>query len=235
MSTSSSAVIEVVADSDDLNNGSDSDIQEVQQQQMDILKSKLAQNKKASSNIRLTRKVKDESDEVPSATRNFLKLRETAKKRTDMSKSTQLLFKVTVNLQKPAGQKVGTCVPAQSRGFEFEDVRDRISRIHSLTYLLCRKWSMFSAPWSIWFKNGEGDGNKFTLAKLFAGNSIPSHPFTLLIRSSGRMCTSPSVVGWTSHRSTDPRTRQLRSFGPHSRGKRTSSSRNLQSQTASPK
>ncbi|KAJ7807474.1 hypothetical protein B0H14DRAFT_3764181 [Mycena olivaceomarginata] len=128
MSTSSSAVIEVVDDSDDLNNGSDSDIQEVQQQQMDILKSKLAQNKKASSSIRLTRKVKDESDEVPSATRNFLKLRETAKKRTDMSKSTQLLFKVTVNLQKPAGQKVGTCVPAQSRGFEFEDKMEYVLR-----------------------------------------------------------------------------------------------------------
>ncbi|KAF7373542.1 hypothetical protein MSAN_00564600 [Mycena sanguinolenta] len=120
-SSASKTVISVDDDSD----GSNSDIEELPN--MTVLKAQVAQNKKAASGIRLTPKVKTESEELSVRTREFFKLRQNAKsQRSEAKTNNQLLFKVTINLQKPAGQKVGTRVPVQSRGFPFEDKMEHV-------------------------------------------------------------------------------------------------------------
>ncbi|KAJ6503959.1 hypothetical protein C8R45DRAFT_1186102 [Mycena sanguinolenta] len=122
-SSSSKTVISVDSDSD----GPNSDIEELPD--MAVLRVKVAQNKQASSGLRLTPKVKSESEELPARTRDFLKLRQNSKNQRGETKSNNhLLFKVTVFLQKPTGQKVGTRVPVQSRGFPFEDTMDYVFR-----------------------------------------------------------------------------------------------------------
>ncbi|KAJ6533007.1 hypothetical protein B0H19DRAFT_1081356 [Mycena capillaripes] len=73
------SVIEI--DSDTAGHGSDADsVQEVSK--MDVLKAKIGQNRKAASQIRLTKKVKTESEPIPSCTCELLKLRETARNAT---------------------------------------------------------------------------------------------------------------------------------------------------------
>ncbi|KAK6966976.1 hypothetical protein R3P38DRAFT_2589951 [Favolaschia claudopus] len=109
-------------DSDDGDN-----VEELNATEMAELKLKLAQNKKASSSLRLRTpgKVKEET---PGAGRTlaFLKMRETARKRKDSSKGAQILFKINLFLQKPTGQKLGTCVPPQSRGFPLDDTMEHV-------------------------------------------------------------------------------------------------------------
>ncbi|KAJ7156371.1 hypothetical protein C8R46DRAFT_1040905 [Mycena filopes] len=93
---------------------------------MAVLQTRIAQNRKAASGVRLTHKVREE-EPLPVRTRDFLKLHETSRKKADTAKSsTQILFKTSILLQKPAGQKQGTRVPVQSRGFPLEDRMDRV-------------------------------------------------------------------------------------------------------------
>ncbi|KAJ7733511.1 hypothetical protein B0H16DRAFT_1892799 [Mycena metata] len=83
------------------------------------LKVKVEQNKKVASGIRLTPKT---PSDLPGKTREFLDLRETARKRSgDPSKAASILFKVSIALQKDKGQRLGTRVPPQSRSFSLED------------------------------------------------------------------------------------------------------------------
>ncbi|KAK6996259.1 hypothetical protein R3P38DRAFT_2799977 [Favolaschia claudopus] len=104
------------------------DIQEVGPSDMAEVKIKFAQNKRLSSNLRLTPKVKEEASGSSGRTAKFLHMRETARKRTDSSKTTQILFRVTCFLQKATGQKVGTRVPAQSRSFSLDDTMEHVFR-----------------------------------------------------------------------------------------------------------
>jgi hypothetical protein len=105
---------------DDDSGGADSDIQEVSS--MSALKTKIGQNKQAASAIRLTPKTEPDID-VPTQTQEFLQKRAASRRRgTGQAKAASILFKVTVVLQKNAGQKQGTRVPLQSRGFQLEDV-----------------------------------------------------------------------------------------------------------------
>ncbi|KAJ7464918.1 hypothetical protein B0H11DRAFT_1922342 [Mycena galericulata] len=119
---SNQPVIELDGDSDAAPDGSDSDIQEVAP--LSALRNKVAQNKQAASKFRLTPKVDGDLD-LPGRTKDFLKMREASRagKRTD-PKSSGVLFKATVVLQKEAGQKQGTRVPVQSRNFQFDDKMD---------------------------------------------------------------------------------------------------------------
>ncbi|KAF8151911.1 hypothetical protein K438DRAFT_378463 [Mycena galopus ATCC 62051] len=116
-------VIDLANDSDD----SEASVKEMPGE-IEDLKAQLAKYKKVASSVRLTRKVKSETEEVPSRTSNLLKLRENSRTRPDVSKAMQLLFKITVSLQKPAGQKVGTCVPVQSRGFMLNETMGHVFR-----------------------------------------------------------------------------------------------------------
>lgn len=117
-SKSDKNIIEVDGDSDTGGlNGSDSEVQEVTE--MDALQAKIKQNRKAASQIRLTPKVEGD---LPGRTTDFLKLRDSSRKRTDPSKTSSILFKVDLFLLKPMGKKTGTRVPMQSRSFQFEDV-----------------------------------------------------------------------------------------------------------------
>ncbi|KAK7052604.1 hypothetical protein R3P38DRAFT_2604101 [Favolaschia claudopus] len=113
----SQSVISVDSDSDDL--------QEVTQDDMAAMRIRLKQNKKLSSGLRLTPKVKEET---LGRTGTFLKMREASRKRTDLGKTVQILFKFNLVLQKPTGQKVGTCVPAQSRSFPLDDTMEHVFR-----------------------------------------------------------------------------------------------------------
>lgn len=70
-------------------------------------------HRKVATKIRLTRKTEMS---VPEKTKEFLKLRE-ASRQQDPSKLSSILFKCEVNLQKRTGQKQGTRVPMQTRGF----------------------------------------------------------------------------------------------------------------------
>ncbi|KAK7059546.1 hypothetical protein R3P38DRAFT_3167979 [Favolaschia claudopus] len=94
----SHSVISIESDNGD-------DIQEVGPSDMAEVKIKFAQNKRRSSSLRLTLKVKEEVSGSSGRTAKFLHMRETARKRTDSSKTTQILFRVTCFLQKATGQK----------------------------------------------------------------------------------------------------------------------------------
>ncbi|KAJ7700670.1 hypothetical protein B0H17DRAFT_1327758 [Mycena rosella] len=139
------SVIEL--DSDSAGGGSDSDIQEVPA--MSALKTKIAQNKQTASGIRPTPKAEPDPD-LSVRTQEFLQKRAASRKRaTGSSKAASVLFKVTVALQKQAGQKQGTRVPLQSRGFQLDDNMD---------YVLCTMVDMVNEPDGKWTKEHPGKG-----------------------------------------------------------------------------
>ena len=109
------SVINVDAD------GSGSDI-DVFDGVMDPLKAQINIQKNVASGIRLT--PKSGLDTLPGRTRRFLDEREANRTRRsgDPSKAATILFKTGVILQKQMGQKQGTRVPPQSRGFPLDDV-----------------------------------------------------------------------------------------------------------------
>ncbi|KAK7001069.1 hypothetical protein R3P38DRAFT_2559417 [Favolaschia claudopus] len=127
------------------------DIQEVGPSDMAEVKIKFAQNKRLSSNLRLTPKVKEKASGSSGRTAKFLHMRETARKRTDSSKTTQILFRVTCFLQKATGQKVGTRVPAQSRSFSLDDTMEHVFRTVVNT---------FQEPEGRWVQNYPGKSFK---------------------------------------------------------------------------
>ncbi|KAK7015641.1 hypothetical protein R3P38DRAFT_2543531, partial [Favolaschia claudopus] len=121
----SSSIIEI-PDSDSGKLSDDEDIKEMSTTDMEMMRLKLAQNKKASSSLRLNPKIKEEGS---SRTATFLKMRETARKKgADASKTATILFKIILSLQKPTGKKVGTCVPPQSRSFSLDDSMEHVFR-----------------------------------------------------------------------------------------------------------
>ncbi|KAK7016114.1 hypothetical protein R3P38DRAFT_2786481 [Favolaschia claudopus] len=121
----SSSIIEI-PDSDSGKLSDDEDIKEMSTTDMEMMRLKLAQNKKASSSLRLNPKIKEEGS---SRTATFLKMRETARKKgADASKTATILFKIILSLQKPTGKKEGTCVPPQSRSFSLDDSMEHVFR-----------------------------------------------------------------------------------------------------------
>ncbi|KAK6966906.1 hypothetical protein R3P38DRAFT_3245223 [Favolaschia claudopus] len=85
----------------DLDSDTD-DIQEIEANDTAAFKIGLQQNKKNSSTLRLTPKLKEET---LSRTAAFLVKSEASRKRPDSSKAAQILFKVNLCLQKSTGQK----------------------------------------------------------------------------------------------------------------------------------
>ncbi|KAJ6614415.1 hypothetical protein B0H10DRAFT_1950668 [Mycena sp. CBHHK59/15] len=126
-SKTSKEVIDIDKDSDAAGdkNSSDSDVEDLDVSEISALQTKISQNKHAASGIRLTRKESEKP--LPEKTREFLQQRDAARKRsTDHSKAATILFKVNVTLQKAAGQKQGTRVPLQSRGFPMDDKMENV-------------------------------------------------------------------------------------------------------------
>ncbi|KAJ7179405.1 hypothetical protein C8R46DRAFT_639457 [Mycena filopes] len=86
------------------------------------LNAKVQRQKDAASRMRLTRKTPEIADSIPTRSREFLDKRENARKRGgDAAKAASILFKVSVVLHKDKGQRQGTRVPSQSRGFSLDD------------------------------------------------------------------------------------------------------------------
>ncbi|KAJ7777977.1 hypothetical protein DFH07DRAFT_1056322 [Mycena maculata] len=129
-------------------NGHDSEVEDVSE--MTVLQTKIKQNRRSASSIRLTPKT--ELDTLPARTSEFLKSREASRKR-DQSKTSSVLFKVSLFLQKDNGRKIGTRVPLQSRSFQLDE-----SMEHALSKLV----DMFNESDGMWAK--EYPGKKFTFS-----------------------------------------------------------------------
>ncbi|KAJ7497867.1 hypothetical protein B0H11DRAFT_2226516 [Mycena galericulata] len=117
-----------VEDSDsDVHIDSDSDVAVAAKVPMAALNTNILKQKAKASSFRLTPKGVD--SEIPGRTRVFLDKREAnrgTKRAGDPSKAAQILFKTAIYLQKERGQKQGTRVPPQSRGFSMEDRMEHV-------------------------------------------------------------------------------------------------------------
>lgn len=107
----------ITIDSSDFENEGDDDETKLQP-----LRDAVNQNRKIATQLRLTRKT--EKPTIPERTKAFLKARELARQQ-DPSKLGTILFKCELVLQKQTGQKQGTRVPMETRGFSVQEVSDK--------------------------------------------------------------------------------------------------------------